>query len=56
MPAGGILRHGASEAQKAEIIPAIVEGRTKLSSAHAEPQSRYDLFDVETQAKKDGEG
>ncbi|UWU75858.1 acyl-CoA dehydrogenase family protein [Bradyrhizobium huanghuaihaiense] len=54
--AGGILRHAASEAQKAEIIPAVVEGRTKLSFAHAEPRSRYDLFAVETQAKKDGEG
>lgn len=53
---GGILRHAASEAQKAGIIPAIAEGRTKLAFAYAEPQSRYDLFDVQTQAKKDGEG
>lgn len=54
--AGGILRHGASEAQKAEFIPAIAEGRTKLAFACAERQSRYDLFDVEARAKKDGGG
>ncbi|MGY4408235.1 acyl-CoA dehydrogenase family protein [Bradyrhizobium sp. USDA 3315] len=54
--AGGILRHGANEAQKANLVPAITEGRIKLAFAYAEPQSRYDLFDVETRAKRDGEG
>ncbi|MEY9104561.1 pimeloyl-CoA dehydrogenase small subunit [Bradyrhizobium yuanmingense] len=53
--AGGILRHGANEAQNSKLVPAIAEGRMKLAFAYAEPQSRYDLFDVETQAKKDGE-
>ncbi|MDE5466074.1 acyl-CoA dehydrogenase family protein [Bradyrhizobium sp. CSS354] len=52
--AGGLLRLGGSEAQKADLIPGIAEGRLKLAFAYAEPQSRYDLFDVETQAKKDG--
>lgn len=54
--AGGVLRHAASEVQKTELIPAIAQGRTKLAFAYAEPQSRYDLFDVETRAKKDGDG
>lgn len=54
--AGGILRHAASEAQKGKLIPAIAEGQTKLAFAYVEPQSRYDLFDVETRAKKDREG
>lgn len=54
--AGGILRHGANEAQKANLVPAITEGRMKLAFAYAEPQSRYDLFDVETRAKKEGDG
>ncbi|MGY3078172.1 pimeloyl-CoA dehydrogenase small subunit [Bradyrhizobium sp. LM6.10] len=54
--AGGVLRVGANDAQKAELIPAIAEGRTKMAFAYAEPQSRYDLFHVETQAKKDGSG
>ncbi|MFK4492246.1 acyl-CoA dehydrogenase family protein [Bradyrhizobium sp. USDA 336] len=53
---GGILRHGANEAQKSNLVPAITEGRVKLAFAYAEPQSRYDLFDVETRAKRDGEG
>ncbi|MDH2357264.1 acyl-CoA dehydrogenase family protein [Bradyrhizobium sp. SSUT112] len=54
--AGGILRHGANEAQNSKLVPAIAGGRMKLAFAYAEPQSRYDLFDVETQAKKDGHG
>ncbi|WP_028351473.1 acyl-CoA dehydrogenase family protein [Bradyrhizobium murdochi] len=53
--AGGILRHGASRAQKVDLIPAIAEGRMKLAFAYAEPKSRYDLFEVETRAKKDGD-
>ncbi|UPJ26399.1 acyl-CoA dehydrogenase family protein [Bradyrhizobium sp. CW1] len=54
--AGGVLRLGANEAQKAELIPAIAEGRTKMAFAYSEPHSRYDLFHVETQAKQDGDG
>ncbi|WP_091967433.1 acyl-CoA dehydrogenase family protein [Bradyrhizobium shewense] len=54
--AGGILRHGANEVQNLKLVPAIAEGRMKLAFAYAEPQSRYDLFDVETQAKSDGDG
>ncbi|MCK1641377.1 acyl-CoA dehydrogenase family protein [Bradyrhizobium sp. 157] len=54
--AGGILRHGANKAQKTALVPAITEGRMKLAFAYGEPQSRYDLFDVETQAKRDSEG
>lgn len=54
--AGGILRHGASQAQKSEFIPAITEGRAKLAFAYAEPQSRYDLFDVEARAKREANG
>lgn len=54
--AGGIVRHGASEAQSAELIPAIAGGRLKLAFAYAEPQSRYDLSNVETRATKDVDG
>ncbi|MER8440977.1 acyl-CoA dehydrogenase family protein [Mesorhizobium sp. M1312] len=53
--AGGILRHGASEAQKSKFISAIAQGQAKMSLGYMEPQSRYDLFDVETQAKRDGD-
>lgn len=54
--AGAVLRFGANEAQKAELIPAVAEGRLKLAFACTEPQSRYDLFDVNTRAKKDRDG
>ncbi|MBM7487953.1 pimeloyl-CoA dehydrogenase small subunit [Bradyrhizobium sp. USDA 3686] len=54
--AGGVLRHAASEIQKTELIPAIAKGRMKLAFAYAEPQSHYDLFDTETQAKRHGDG
>lgn len=54
--AGGVLRHGANEAQKAELIPAIAQGLETWAFAYAEPQSRYDFFDVATTAKKRGEG
>ncbi|OMI01610.1 pimeloyl-CoA dehydrogenase small subunit [Bradyrhizobium brasilense] len=54
--AGGVLRHGGDEAQLAGLIPAIAEGRLKLALACAEPQSRYDIFDVETRAEKAGDG
>ncbi|RXH33362.1 acyl-CoA dehydrogenase [Bradyrhizobium nanningense] len=54
--AGGVVRLGANESQKAKLIPAIAEGRTKMAFAYAEPQSRYDLFHVETQAKNDRDG
>ncbi|SPP98133.1 acyl-CoA dehydrogenase family protein [Bradyrhizobium vignae] len=53
--AGGILRHGANETQKSALIPAIAEGRLKLAFAYAELQSRYDLFDIETWAKRDAD-
>ncbi|RNJ42774.1 pimeloyl-CoA dehydrogenase small subunit [Mesorhizobium erdmanii] len=52
--AGGILRHGATDAQKAELIPAIAQGETSYAFGYLEPQSRYDLSNVQTEAKRDG--
>lgn len=54
--AGGVLRHAANDAQQTELIPAVASGETRLAFACAEPQGRHDLFDVETTAKKDGDG
>ncbi|HEY8384103.1 MAG TPA: acyl-CoA dehydrogenase family protein [Microvirga sp.] len=51
---GGALRHGGSAEQQARFIPAIVEGSHTLALAHTERQSRYDLFDVATTARRDG--
>jgi pimeloyl-CoA dehydrogenase small subunit len=53
---GGLLRRGAGDAQKSELIPKIASGDLRLAFAHGERQSRYDLADVETRAKKSGSG
>ena len=53
---GGFLRHGAAAGLRAELVPAIAEGRLLLAFAHTERQSRYDLHDVATTARRDGEG
>ncbi len=53
---GGFLRHGASAAQRAAIVPKVAEGKLKLAFAQTETQSRYDLFDVASTAKRDGAG
>jgi pimeloyl-CoA dehydrogenase small subunit len=53
---GGLIRRAASEAQQAVLIPAIVDGSLKLAFAHLERHSRYDLADVSTTARRDGDG
>ncbi|MDR3420049.1 MAG: acyl-CoA dehydrogenase family protein [Xanthobacteraceae bacterium] len=52
--AGGLLRLGGSEKLRAELIPRIAAGDLTLAFAHAERQSRYDLADVATSARRDG--
>jgi pimeloyl-CoA dehydrogenase small subunit len=53
---GGLLRHAGSDAQRNEILPKVADGSMLLAFAHAERQSRFDLANVETEAKKDGAG
>src|SRR6185437_11968722 len=53
---GGFLRHGGSAAQKAAYIPSIIDGSKTLAFAQLEKNSRYDLGDVSTTAKKKGAG
>src|SRR5438045_4362179 len=53
---GGFLRHAGTDAQKAAHVPGIVDGSKTLAFAQLEKNSRYDLFDVTTTAKKKGEG
>jgi pimeloyl-CoA dehydrogenase small subunit len=53
---GGFLRHGGNEAQQAALIPPLAAGRLILAFAHTERQSRYDLADVATTARRDGDG
>src|SRR4051794_22820806 len=53
---GSFLRHGGSAAQKAAHLPGIIDGSKTFAFAQLEKQSRYDLFDVATSAKKKGDG
>src|SRR5262252_1606706 len=53
---GGFLRYGGSDAQKAAYIPSIIDGSKTLAFAQLERNSRYDLNDVSTSAKKKGDG
>ncbi len=52
---GGFLRGGASPQLQASLIPRIVAGKLTLAFAHTERQSRYDLADVATAARRDGQ-
>ncbi len=53
---GGAIRHAASAAQQAAILPDVISGKRLLALAHQERQSRYDLADVNTKARSDGAG
>ncbi|MEH2510875.1 pimeloyl-CoA dehydrogenase small subunit [Nitrobacteraceae bacterium AZCC 1564] len=53
---GGFLRRGGSAEQKAAYIPSIIDGSKTLTFAQLEKNSRYDLGDVSTTAKKKGGG
>src|SRR5258707_6849361 len=53
---GGFLRRGGSAEQKAAHIPGIIDGSKTFAFAQLEKNSRYDLQDVATSAKKKGSG
>jgi pimeloyl-CoA dehydrogenase small subunit len=53
---GGFLRRGGSAEQKAAYIPGIIDGSKTFAFAQLEKNSRYDLHDVATSAKKKGDG
>ncbi len=52
---GGALKRGASAALKEEILAGVIDGTYQLTLAYAEPQSRFDLHDVTTSARVDGD-
>jgi alkylation response protein AidB-like acyl-CoA dehydrogenase len=52
---GGFIKRG-TDAQKEEYLTGIMSGETIFAFAYAEPRGRYNLADLETTAKKDGEG
>ncbi len=51
---GGALRHGGTEEQRAARVARVADGSLLLALAHTERQSRYDLHDVATTARRDG--
>jgi pimeloyl-CoA dehydrogenase small subunit len=53
---GGFLRRGGSAEQRAAHIPGIIDGSKTFAFAQLEKNSRYDLQDVTTTAKKKADG
>ena len=53
---GGFLRAGGSAAQKENHLAGIMDGSQIFAFAYAEPRGRYNLADLETTAKADGDG
>jgi pimeloyl-CoA dehydrogenase small subunit len=53
---GGLIQHGGSAMQKQTLLPKIIDGSLLLAFAHSEPKARYELNNVTTTAKKDGDG
>jgi len=53
---GGALKRGGSAALKAQILPGVIDGSQQLALGYAEEQARFDLHDVVTSAKSDGDG
>ena len=52
---GGAIQMGGSEELKKEILPSLIEGTKQITLAYAEQQSRFDLEDVATSARLDGD-
>jgi pimeloyl-CoA dehydrogenase small subunit len=53
---GGFLRHDGSAEQRANLVPKIADGSLTVAFAHTERHSRYDVYDIETRAMRDGTG
>lgn len=51
---GALLKHAAPPETRAELIGRIASGDPRVSFAHGEKQSAFDLADVATVARKDG--
>jgi alkylation response protein AidB-like acyl-CoA dehydrogenase len=52
---GGFMKH-SGYAGAADVIGKIIEGKSTIAFAYAEPQGRYTWSDLKTTAKKDGAG
>src|SRR5262249_44512591 len=54
--AGRLIARAASEEQRKQIPPALIQGKRRLAFAHGERSSRYDLCHVGARAKRSGSG
>ena len=52
---GGAIQMGGSEELKNEMLSSLIEGSKQLALAYAEQQSRFDLEDVATSARQEGD-
>ena len=52
---GGFLKHAGGELAE-ELIPGVVAGEVVGAFAYAEPKGRYDLADLQTTARRSGDG
>ncbi|GJM13558.1 MAG: acyl-CoA dehydrogenase short-chain specific [Pseudohongiella sp.] len=52
---GGVISEQGSDEQKGELLPKIMEGKLQLACAYAEPGSRFNLANIKTTAKIDGD-
>ena len=52
---GGLLDEHGTDHQKSSILESAIEGKMHLAMAYAEPQSRFNLSDVVTEAKENGD-
>ena len=50
-----LVERAGNDAQRAEVLPAVVEGTMKLAFAMTEAGSRYDLAHIATRARRDGD-
>lgn len=53
--AGGLVAAVGSDAQKADFLGRVMAGNLQMAFAYAEPQSRYQLSDVATSARQEGD-
>lgn len=53
---GGALKRGGTEEIKSELIPGLIDGSQQLCLAYAEQQARFDLHDITTTARPEGDG
>ena len=53
---GGTIAQAGSQAQRAALLPALINGELLMTLAHQEPRGRYNPFHVETSAERSGGG